>query len=173
MDDLYVKPHWWHHIVKKLAEYKVLANIFAIIAHKVDGQVYRMTDGKHTAVNLLTGLPIIQVTTIGAKTGKSRSTPLIGIPDGENFILIASNWGGSRHPGWYYNLLVNPNATVSFKDLKRDYIARETKGAERDSYWQLAVDNYGGYEAYAQRLDDRVIPVIILQPENGEVESLD
>lgn len=132
----------------------------------IDRLVYKLTGNRHTAVNLLFGVPVITVTTIGAKSGQPRSVPLIGIPDGENFILIASNWGQKRHPGWYYNMRKNPVVKASINGLDVDLIAREVTGEERARYWDKASAIYGGYNAYERRVEGRQIPVMVLSPQN-------
>ena len=109
---------------------------------------------------------MITLTTIGAKSGRPRSVPLIGIPDGDELILVASNWGQERHPGWYYNLRANPRVIASMNGSKQAYMAREAAGEERARYWQKAAGVYGGYEAYKSRVGEREIPVVILSPLN-------
>jgi deazaflavin-dependent oxidoreductase (nitroreductase family) len=116
---------------------------------------------------LLVGLPIITLTTTGARSGLRRSVPLVGIPDGDKIILIASNWGQKRHPAWYYNLLANPGVRVSHDSTARDYIAREAKGEEYAYYWNKAVSANAGYSAYRQRTGGREIPVIVLTPQQA------
>jgi deazaflavin-dependent oxidoreductase (nitroreductase family) len=64
---------------------------------------------------MLVGVPVVTLTAVGAKSGESRSVPLIALTDGDNLFFIASNWGRSFHPGWYYNLSANPEATISIK----------------------------------------------------------
>ena len=99
-------------------------------------------------VGLTAGLPVITLNTIGAKSGQLRSTPLIGIPDGDRYVLIASNFGQAHHPAWYYNLKKHPQATVTLRGHTADYVAGEASGEEYDRLWQSAVALYGGYAAY-------------------------
>ena len=107
---------------------------------------------------------MITLTTTGAKSGKKRSVPLIGIPDGDKIILIASNWGQSSHPSWYYNLRANSRVEVTSGRTKGDFIAREARGEEYDTYWKTAVTVYGGYDVYKRRNGGLKIPVIVLTP---------
>lgn len=69
-----------------------------------DLPVLRLSRGRYSVTSLLAGLPVVTVTTIGAKSGQPRSLPLVAIPSGEAVILIASNFGQAHHPAWYYNL---------------------------------------------------------------------
>jgi deazaflavin-dependent oxidoreductase (nitroreductase family) len=114
---------------------------------------------------LLTGLPVITLTTTGAKSGKKRSVPLIGIPDGDNYIVIASNWGQKHFPAWYHNLTANPRVAITRDHQSGRYIARETTGEEYDTYWKTAVEMYAGYAAYKRRTGGRRIPIVMLTPD--------
>ena len=112
------------------------------------------------------GWPIIQLTTIGAKSQRPRTMPLIGIFDREKIVLIASSFGRKHNPGWYYNLKVHPECEASFHGRTRTYIARETTGEEYERYWKLANSYYAGYDKYKQRAPHRHIPVMVLEPKN-------
>jgi deazaflavin-dependent oxidoreductase (nitroreductase family) len=129
--------------------------------HHVDGAILRLSDGHFTASSLFSGLPIITLTTTGARSGKPRDVPLVGIPDGERLILIASNWGQARHPAWYYNVKANPAVMVTRGGQTQPYVAQELTGAAREAAWARAVALYPGYRGYAERAG-REIPVIAL-----------
>jgi deazaflavin-dependent oxidoreductase (nitroreductase family) len=113
---------------------------------------------------MLIGVPVVTLTAVGAKSGEPRSVPLIALPDGDNLFFIASNWGRSSHPGWYYNLSANPEATITIQGQRAQYIAHEAEGDERARCWDIAVSNYAGYAAYERRAGDRQIPVMVLAP---------
>jgi len=131
-------------------------------AHHLDRAMLKLSGERTTVAALTAGLPIIRLTTLGARSGQARTVPLIAIPNGERLILIASNWGQARHPAWYHNLKANPQVTVSHLGQERTYIAREVSGEERDACWQRAVALYAGYRNYAARAG-RVIPVVVLE----------
>lgn len=132
--------------------------------HHIDRFIYELSDGQYTAVSFLLGLPVITLTTIGAKSGLPRTVPLIGIPDDEGIIVIASNWGQGRHPAWYHNLRANPQASVAVNGVEGRYDARETEGAQKKTLWEHAVGVYGGYEMYREKTGGREIPIILLTP---------
>ncbi len=132
-----------------------------ILPH-LDRPMLRLTRGKHSLTSLLAGLPVVTVTTIGAKSGQPRSLPLAAIPDNENIILIASNFGQKHHPAWYYNLHARPEARLTYEKQTVTYTARETDGAERERCWQHAVDLYSGYARYTERAGQRQIGVFLL-----------
>ena len=125
----------------------------------------RLTHNRHTFAELV-GLPIIQLTTVGAKTNLPRSLPLVGLIDQEKIALIASSFGREHNPGWYYNLKAHPECDVLFRGRTGKYVAREMEGDEYAYYWQLAVSYYAGYEKYKERAAHRHIPVMLLEPKN-------
>lgn len=135
--------------------------IIGPISPPLDRFIFKITKKKHSFASILTGLPLIFLHCTGAKSGKKYKIPLIGIPDGDDIIIIVSNWGKSHYPGWYHNIKANPEVEVSYGDTTKQYIATETDGEEREIYWILANDIYGGYEGYARRAN-RPIPVIKL-----------
>jgi len=135
----------------------------ARVLHHADAFLLRLSGGKLTFAQI-SGLPIIELTTTGAKSGKQRTLPLTGLPDGNKYALIASNYGQEHNPAWYYNLKANPECIVK-KDGQTDtYIAREADPQENEYYYDMAISYYIGYTAYKQRASHRQIPVIILEP---------
>jgi deazaflavin-dependent oxidoreductase (nitroreductase family) len=110
------------------------------------------------------GQPILLLATTGAKSGRRRTTPLLYHQDGERIIVIASNGGRPRHPGWYYNLRATPRATVYAQGRVATYVAHEAQGEERARLWRAAVAFYAGYVLYETRAT-RPIPVMVLTPE--------
>lgn len=148
--------------VRRLIATRPAAWLLARTIHHIDRAVLRLSGRRTTAAALFSGLPILAVTTTGARSGRPRTVPLVGIPDSERLILIASNWGQSRPPGWYYNMKANPAVTVGDGPAARRYVAREVVGEERAACWAKAVAVYPGYEAYARRAG-REIGVVVLE----------
>ncbi len=138
--------------------------VFARVAHHLDRPVYRMTDGRHTAASLITGLPILMLTTTGARSGKRRTVPVLGLPTDEGLAIIASNYGQERHPGWYYNLRRNPEAEVGMDERTWMVRAVEVEGERRQRVWQEALEIYPGFATYERRADHRRIHVFVLEP---------
>ena len=100
---------------------------------------------------------------MGAKSGKSRTSPLAYGVDGENLILVASKGGYPHNPAWYHNLLANPDTTVQVGSRRKAVHARTAAPEERARLWALMVGVYGGYEDYRRRTD-REIPLVVLEP---------
>ncbi|MBI5294528.1 MAG: nitroreductase family deazaflavin-dependent oxidoreductase [Chloroflexi bacterium] len=93
-----------------------------------------------------------------------ESTPLVGIPYGDGYILIGSNFGQAHHPAWASNLRAHPNASLTRSGLTRAYLAREVRGGERETCWQKTVSHYAGYAACQARAG-REIAVFVLEPQ--------
>ena len=154
----------WQRIIQRIAATRLAGWFLSRWMPSLDRFILRQSQGKYTAASFLTGLPVITLTTFGAKTGQPRPCPLVPIPDGERVILIASNFGSTRHPAWYLNLRVHPEAILTLNGVESAYSAREVTDAERQTYWNQAVKLYPGYQAYEHRAGNRKIPVLILTP---------
>jgi deazaflavin-dependent oxidoreductase (nitroreductase family) len=111
----------------------------------------------------LNGLPVIILTSLGARTGKVRKTPLMRVEHDGEYAVVASLGGAPNHPVWYYNLVANPHVELQDGPVRRDYQASEARGAERDTWWDRAVAAYPDYAQY-QTKTDRTIPVFVLTP---------
>jgi deazaflavin-dependent oxidoreductase (nitroreductase family) len=111
----------------------------------------------------LQGRPIILLTSIGAKSGKLRKTPLMRVEHNGEYAVVASRGGAPTHPVWYWNLVKNPHVELQDGNVKRDYTAREVAGDERAVWWDRAVEAWPPYAEY-QTKTDRVIPVFVLTP---------
>jgi F420H(2)-dependent quinone reductase len=162
-----ITPNIFQRAIQRIAATSLGARLLVPSLHRVDRFVLRASGGRTTATAAAAGVPMLTLTTIGAKSGQLRSTPLIGIPDGDRLVLIASNFGQAHHPAWYYNLKKHPQATVALKGRTGDYVASEAEAAEYDRLWQKAVTLYAGYAAYKTRTGGRPIPIIVLTPDRS------
>jgi deazaflavin-dependent oxidoreductase (nitroreductase family) len=150
--------------MRLLAGTRPMAWLFARVLHHLDGPVLRRSAGRHSVSAALTGLPIIELTTVGARSGESRTLPLVGVPDGVRLVLVASNYGKQQNPAWYYNLKANPRCTATFRGQRHDMEAYEAEGEERQRLWELDVSVYPPRNHYAHRAGTRRIPVVVLRP---------
>jgi deazaflavin-dependent oxidoreductase (nitroreductase family) len=115
------------------------------------------------------GQPILLLHTRGAKSGESRTTPLLYTPHAGGFIVVASKAGAAHHPAWYHNIRAHPDAvTIELGGERIAVRPRVVEEPERSELWQRVNDNYNGYDAYEQRAGGRVIPVVVLQPVSPE-----
>jgi deazaflavin-dependent oxidoreductase (nitroreductase family) len=111
----------------------------------------------------LKGMPVVLLTTIGAKSGKLRKTPLMRVEHDGAYAVVASLGGAPKNPVWYYNIVANPHVELQDGTASGDYRAREVFGEEKAIWWQRAVAAYPDYADY-QRKTDRDIPVFVLTP---------
>jgi deazaflavin-dependent oxidoreductase (nitroreductase family) len=138
--------------------------LFARILHHIDRPVHRLTRGRHTFASLVSGIPVVMLTTTGAKSGAPRTVPVLGIPTGGEVAIIASNFGQSRQPGWYHNLRAHPEAEVVVDGTHRRVRALEAEGERRSAIWQEGLRVYPGFAQYERRASHRRISIFVLQP---------
>jgi deazaflavin-dependent oxidoreductase (nitroreductase family) len=154
----------FRRVVRITAAWRPMSWFYARSLHHVDRLVYRATGGRATFVSWVAGLPIVMLTTTGAKSGRRSTLPLVALPDGDRLVVIASNYGQERNPAWYYNLRADPRATVVFEGTTRAVVARELEGEERDRHYERGIEIYPGWTAYRKRAAHRRIPVLELTP---------
>jgi len=122
---------------------------------------YEATDGEKGGD--MKGRPVIVLTSVGAKSGKIRKTPLMRVEHDGTYAVVASLGGAPEHPVWYYNLKANPHVELQDLATKRDYTAREVTGDEKTVWWDRAVEAWPEYANY-QKKTSRQIPVFVLEP---------
>jgi deazaflavin-dependent oxidoreductase (nitroreductase family) len=125
-------------------------------------ELFEDSGGTKGTTLLDTGLPVVIVTNVGAKTGKVRKTPLMRVEHDGRYAAVASLGGAPKHPVWYYNLKANPRVQLQDGPNRSDMIARELSGSEREEWWQRAVAAYPPYAEY-QTKTSRQIPVFVLE----------
>lgn len=109
------------------------------------------------------GMPVVVLTTTGAKSGKLRKIPLMRVEHDGRYAVVASLGGAPKHPVWYYNVVADPRVELQDGPLRQDMTAREVTGEEKAAWWDRAVAAYPDYADY-QRKTDRQIPVFVLDP---------
>jgi F420H(2)-dependent quinone reductase len=126
-------------------------------------QVAEYESSGGTKGNTMQGLPVVILTTVGAKSGKLRKTPLMRVEHDGVYAVVASLGGAPKHPVWYHNIRMHPHVQLQDGPQPRDMVAREVVGEEKALWWARAVAAYPPYEDY-QRKTDRQIPVLVLEP---------
>ena len=111
----------------------------------------------------LKGKPVILLTTVGAKTGKLRKTPLMRVEHNGEYAVVASLGGAPKNPVWFHNVVKHPRVELQDGPVAGDFEAREVFGEEKASWWRRAVEVWPDYADY-QRKTDRQIPVFVLTP---------
>lgn len=129
----------------------------------VDRFFLRSTGGRHTLTSLSSGLPVIWLSTVGAKSKEKRTVPLLGFPVGEDLAVLGTHFGSESTPGWVHNLEVTPMAKVSYRGVTLRVLARAAGPDEAGEVWDLAADAYPGYRHYAGRAAHRAIRVFLLE----------
>jgi F420H(2)-dependent quinone reductase len=127
-------------------------------------ELYEATNGEQGGE--LRGMPIIVLTSVGAKTGKLRKTALMRVEHDGVYAVVASLGGSSRNPVWYHNLKANPHVMLQDGPTRLDYTAREVTGDEKTTWWRRALEAYPDYANY-QAKTKRQIPVFVLEPIGG------
>jgi F420H(2)-dependent quinone reductase len=128
----------------------------------VRDQVDEYESSGGTKGTTMRGMPVIILTSKGAKSGKIRKTALMRVVHGGTYAVVASLGGAPKHPVWYFNLLSHPHVELQDGPLKQDLTAREVTGTEKATWWDRAVAAFPDYAEY-QKKTDRQIPVFVLE----------
>jgi deazaflavin-dependent oxidoreductase (nitroreductase family) len=126
--------------------------------------VYRLTRGRYTFASLVSGLPVVMLTTTGARSGRPRTVPVLGLPTSDGLVVIASNFGQEHNPAWYYNLRSHPEGEVAVGQSVQRFRAVEAQGDQRARIWQQGLEVYPGWSTYERRASHRNIAVFVLEP---------
>jgi deazaflavin-dependent oxidoreductase (nitroreductase family) len=125
---------------------------------------FRANGGK--AGGMFEGKPLVLVHNVGAKSGKEYVTPLVYLGEDGRTFIFASKGGADNHPGWFHNLKANPEVSIEIGDEKRDAVAVEITGEERDRFYGIQEEREPQFGEYAKKTD-RQIPVIELAPKSA------
>lgn len=124
-------------------------------------ELYESSGG--TEGTTLRGMPVIVLTTTGARSGKLRKSPLMRVEHDGAYAAVASLGGAPRNPVWYHNVQADPHVELQDGPVRQDMVAREVTGEEKSAWWERAVAAFPDYADY-QRKTDRAIPVFVLEP---------
>lgn len=155
---------WFYGVNKAVAASRVGSWVFARALHRIDRLLLAVTGGRVSIPGVFAGVPVVRLTTVGAKTGQERTVPVLGLRDGEGWVVVASNWGQRSHPGWYHNLQAHPVVEVTHSGETGVFVARDAISAEREDYWAQAMEVYPWFDRYRERAGDREIPIVLLTP---------
>jgi F420H(2)-dependent quinone reductase len=111
----------------------------------------------------LRGVPVVVVTSVGAKSGKLRKNPVMRVEHDGTYALVASKGGAPEHPSWYHNLVENPMIELQDGPVRRTYTVRIAEGPERTQWWERAVAVWPAYAGYQEKTE-REIPVFVAEP---------
>ena len=111
--------------------------------------------------------PVLLLHHVGRKSGTARVTPVLFLAEGARLVIVGSKGGALEHPAWFDNLMAHPDTTVEVARRRIPVRARLTSETERVDYWPRLVEMYPSYAAYQDRTD-RVLPVVVLEPQSGQ-----
>ncbi|GAA5061749.1 nitroreductase family deazaflavin-dependent oxidoreductase [Streptomyces similanensis] len=129
-------------------------------------ELYESSGGTEGTTLKDTGLPVILLTTRGARSGRIRKTPLMRVEHDGRYAVVASQGGAPTHPFWYFNLKADPRVELRDGPALRDMTAREVTGAEKAQWWERAVAAFPPYAEYQEKTS-RPIPVFVLEAADG------
>ena len=124
-------------------------------------ETYESSGG--TEGTTMRGMPVVILTTLGAKSGKLRKTPLMRVEHDGRYAVVASLGGAPKHPLWYHNIVASPHVELQDGPVTQDMTAREVVGDELAVWWERALAAYPEYADYQQKTTRR-IPVFVLEP---------
>lgn len=157
-------PNPFQRVVQAFASTRFGAWMFSKALRHLDHAVGRVTHGRHSAPGLLAGLPVLDLTSTGRKSGRPRTSHLISVPVGDTLALLGTNFGQPSTPAWVLNLEAEPRATVRYRGTVREVVARPATEAEREQVFAASAGIYGGYLKYQQRITTRRVRVFVLEP---------
>ncbi|MFD5341677.1 nitroreductase family deazaflavin-dependent oxidoreductase [Streptomyces hawaiiensis] len=126
-------------------------------------ELYESSGGTEGTTLQGSNMPVVVLTSRGARSGKLRKTPVMRVEHEGRYAVVASLGGSPKHPVWYFNLRADPHVELQDGPVKRDMTAREVTGEEKAAWWERAVAAYPAYSDY-QKKTDREIPVFVLEP---------
>jgi deazaflavin-dependent oxidoreductase (nitroreductase family) len=159
----YEQTNWPRRVMRQSGAVPPITWFYARALHRIDHAVYRLTSGRATFTSWVAGLPIVMLTTRGARSGRPRTSPVLGVPHAGSMVVIASNYGQDHNPAWYHNLRAHPEASIVFEGEQREVVARELSGDERERWYARGIEIYPGWTSYRKRTQ-RPIPVVELRP---------
>jgi deazaflavin-dependent oxidoreductase (nitroreductase family) len=158
------RPELLRRLVHRVAEIVPMSLIPPRALVRADRAFFKITRGRTSLSAWISGLPIIMLTTTGARSGQPHTLPVLALPEGDHLLLIASNFGKPANPGWYYNLRAHPSVMITWKGSTAQMLARELLGEERQRYVDRGLEAYPWWAPYHRRAAPRLIPVIMLEP---------
>lgn len=158
-------PNRVQRTMQHIASLRPVAAVFRRTFHHFDRWALGLLRGR-TLSGVVAGVPNIMLTTTGARTGRARTVPLIGLPvAGGGTAIVGTRWGSEHNPGWFHNLTSDPRAVVQRGDERIDVVARRVpEGGEYDAIMRQADAVYVGFPKYRRRISRRAVPVFVLEP---------
>jgi deazaflavin-dependent oxidoreductase (nitroreductase family) len=157
------RPNPLQRGVQACASTRIGAWTFSKSLARMDRGLAVLTGGRTSMPRLLAALPVLVLTTTGRRSGRARATRLIAVPFDDTLALLGTNFGQASTPAWVLNLEADPRASVTYRGVTREVVARPATGAERTRILAGSAEVYGGYLSYQQRITGRTLRIFVLQ----------
>jgi deazaflavin-dependent oxidoreductase (nitroreductase family) len=150
--------------VRRVASTAPMAWLLARVLPHIDQPLARIGGpGLQRFISSASGLPMVTLTTTGARSGQPRTLPLLSVPTAEGLVLVGSNFGQQRTPAWVFNLRANPACRVAIDGPPEPFEAVEVEGEQRARLWREGLRLYPGWASYERRAANRTIAVFLLE----------
>ncbi len=157
-------PNRAQRVMQKVASSRPGAWALSRVLPSLDRGVRRVSHGRTSVPALVTGLPVLVLTTTGRRSGRRRETQLIAVPLDDTLALLGTNFGQPRTPAWVHNLEADPRVTLTYRGVTRPALARPATEDERTRVMAASRSVYAGYAAYQQRITGRTVRIFVLDP---------
>ncbi len=137
--------------------------LFQRTLYRIDRPLHRWSSGRITLPGLVVGLPVVMLTTTGARSGLPRTMPVAAIPWGADIAILGTNYAQPRSPAWVHNLLADPQATVTWRQSRVRVRARVARADEVEGIWSMADEVFIGFTGYRARVHDRAVYQFVLE----------
>jgi deazaflavin-dependent oxidoreductase (nitroreductase family) len=159
-------PEWYLSLIQRVGGARWFTWLGAHVLTRLDKLLYPRFHGRLVSAGPQV-LPLLFLTTTGRRSGRSRSTPLVYLPDGDDLVVVASNWGQRHHPNWSSNLLAQPHARLEVDGRGRSVVARLATPDERARLWPKLLEEFPPYQTYANR-GGRELRIFVLSSEAND-----
>ena len=157
------RPNAFQRLTQAFASTRPGAWLFSKVLRHLDDLVGRLSRGRTSAPEVLAGLPVIDVSTTGRKSGLPRRSNLIAVPDDGTLALLGTNFGQPSTPAWVLNIESDPHATVTYRRCTVEASARPATEDEAARVLAGSAQVYGGYLKYQQRITGRRLRIFVLE----------
>jgi deazaflavin-dependent oxidoreductase (nitroreductase family) len=157
------RPNLFQRGVHAFASTRIGAWTFSKLLRHLDDPVGRVSKGRTSAPELLAGLPVLDITTTGRRSGAPRRTHLIAVPYADTLALLGTNFGQRSTPAWVLNLEADPHLTVTHHGVTVEAVARAATAEEQSAVLAASAGVYGGYLKYQDRIAHRRLRTFVLE----------
>jgi deazaflavin-dependent oxidoreductase (nitroreductase family) len=162
LDYVIRRPNLFQRGIQSFASTRPGAWLFSKVLRHLDDVVVRLSRGRTSAPEVLAGLPVLELTTTGRRSGQRRTTHLIAVPYADTLALLGTNFGQPSTPAWVLNLEADPRASVSHHGSSREVVARPATEDEQQAVLAGSATVYSGYLKYQQRISGRRLRIFVL-----------